>query len=145
MAHALQALALVAKRGTHERAWAHPERQRLREARCCHGHVAGRLGVALWEQQQRKDGLRETADGGVELTDAGREWLATLGVVALTPSAGQRLAGSLARQSFEHFVAEGWLRQRTNTRTNNRASGGYRVLGITPSGRRLLLPLLGLS
>jgi DNA-binding transcriptional ArsR family regulator len=29
VAHALQALALVAERGAHDRAWAHPERQRL--------------------------------------------------------------------------------------------------------------------
>ena len=110
---------------------------------------------ALWEQLQRKDGLRETAAGGVELTDAGREWLATLGVVAALPRAGQRLAygcldwserrdhmaGSLARQLFAHFVAEGWVRQRTKTRT----SGGHRVLDITPSGKRHLLPRLGLG
>lgn len=154
VAHALQALALVAERGAHDRAWAHPERQRLREARCCYGHVAGRLGVALWEQLQREDRLRETP-AGVELTDAGRAWLTTLGFSAPSARAGQRfaygcldwserrdhMAGSLARQLFEHFVAEGWLRQRTKTAT----AGGHRVLDITPSGKRHLLPKLGLG
>jgi DNA-binding transcriptional ArsR family regulator len=154
VAHALQALALVAERGTHDRAWAHPERQRLREARCCYGHVAGRLGVALWEQLQREGRLRDTASG-VELTDAGREWLATLGVYAAPARAGQRfaygcldwserrdhMAGSLARQVFEHFVAVGWVRQRTKSATG----GGHRVLDVTPSGKRRLLPLLGLG
>jgi DNA-binding transcriptional ArsR family regulator len=154
VAHALQALALVAERGAHDRAWAHPERQRLREARCCYGHVAGRLGVALWEQLQREDRLRDTASG-VELTDAGHAWLATLGFCAASPRAGQRLAygcldwserrdhmaGSLARQLFEHFVAQGWVRQRTKHST----SGGHRVLDITPIGKRELLPPLGLD
>ena len=154
VAHALQALALVAERGTHDRAWAHPERQRLRQARCCYGHVAGRLGVALWEQLQRDDRLLDTAMG-VEVTDAGRDWLATLGLQPTAPRAGQRLAygcldwserrdhmaGSLARQLFEHFVAQGWVRQRTKTTT----TGGHRVLDITPSGKRHLLPLLGLD
>ena len=153
VAHALQALALVAERGTHDRAWAHPERQRLREARCCYGHVGGRLGVALWQQLQCEDRLRESA-AGAELTEAGRAWLAQLGFAAEPARAGQRfaygcldwserrdhMAGSLARQLFEHFVAEGWLRPRTKTG----AGGGHRVLEITPSGRRRLLPRLGL-
>jgi DNA-binding transcriptional ArsR family regulator len=153
VAHALQALSLVAERNAHDRAWAHPERQRLREARCCYGHVAGRLGVALLEQLQREGRVRDTASG-VELTDAGREWLATLDFCAAPARAGQRfaygcldwserrdhMAGSLARQLFEHFVAQGWVRRRARTST----AGGHRVLDITPSGKRHLLPLLGL-
>ncbi len=124
------------------------------EPRCCYGHVAGRLGVALWEQLQRGDRLRDTA-AGVELTDAGRAWLATLGLQPTAARAGQRracgcldwserrdhMAGSLARQLFEHFVAEGWVRQRTARGSR----GGHRVLDITPSGKRRLLPLLGLD
>jgi DNA-binding transcriptional ArsR family regulator len=154
VAHALQALALVAERGTHDRAWAHPERQRLREARCCYGHVAGRLGVALWQQLQHDGRLRDT-EVGCELTDAGRAWLGTLGFVATPTRAGQRLAygcldwserrdhmaGSLARQLFEHFVARGWLRRRSAERSH----GGHRVLEITPRGRRELLPRLDLD
>ncbi len=154
VAQALQALALVAERGSHDRAWAHPERQRLREARCCYGHVAGRLGVALWEQLQRDGRLRET-DSGNELTDTGRAWLATMDFVAPPARSAQRLAygcldwserrdhmaGSLARQLFAHFVAQGWLRQRRSGAT----AGGHRVLEITPTGRRQLLPLLGLE
>ncbi len=154
VAHALQALALVAERETHDHAWAHPQRQRLREARCCYGHVGGRLGVALWQQLQAADRLRESA-GGVELTDAGRAWLAELGFSAAPARAGQRfaygcldwserrdhMAGSLARQLFEHFVAEDWLRQRIKTGDG----GGQRALEITPSGKRRLLPWLGLG
>lgn len=154
VAHALQALALVAERGAHDRVWAHPERQRLRQARCCYGHVAGRLGVALWEQLQRDERLRETA-AGVELTQAGCAWLATLDFTSVPVRAGPRfaygcldwserrdhMAGSLARQLLEHFVAQGWVRKRSGSTT----TGGHRVLDITPSGRRHLLPKLGLA
>jgi DNA-binding transcriptional ArsR family regulator len=154
VAHALQALALVAERGAHDRAWAHPERQCLREARCCYGHVAGRLGVALWEQLQHDDRLRDTPCGA-ELTDAGCAWLATLGFTPAPARAGQRyaygcldwserrdhMAGSLARQLFEHLLAQGWVRQRTKGST----VGGHRVLDITPRGRRELLPRLELG
>jgi DNA-binding transcriptional ArsR family regulator len=150
VAHALQALALVAERGTHDQAWAHPERQRLRDARCCYGHAAGRLGVALWEQLKRDGRLR---DDGADLTDAGRRWLEDLGFAPAPPRAGQRfaygcldwserrdhMAGSLARQLLDHFLAQGWVRKQSG------AAGNHRVLEVTPRGRRDLLPKLGLG
>ena len=46
VAHALEALAMVAERSSHDRAWSAPARLRLREARCCYGHLAGRRSVA---------------------------------------------------------------------------------------------------
>jgi DNA-binding transcriptional ArsR family regulator len=155
VAHALQALALVAERGTHERVWAHPERARLRDARCCYGHLAGRVGVALWAQLQREGRLAETSDG-VALTPAGERWLAELGFVPAPVRPGQRLAygcldwserrdhmaGSLARQLLDHFVAAGWLRRRA---PGGARPGGHRVLDVTVSGRRELLPRLGVD
>ena len=48
VAHALEAIALIAERRTHTAAWANnPTRQRLRFARCCYGHLAGKLPKAL--------------------------------------------------------------------------------------------------
>jgi DNA-binding transcriptional ArsR family regulator len=153
VAHALQALALVAERGTHDRAWSHPERQRLREARCCYGHAAGQLGVALWAQLNQPQRLQDTAAGAV-LTDTGRRWLDDeLGFTPTPLRAGQRLAygcldwserrdhmaGSLARQLLDHFVAQGWVRRSSGV------SGNHRVLELTPRGRRQLLPKLGLG
>ncbi len=43
VAHALEAVALIAERRTHTATWANPTRQRLRFARCCYGHLAGLL------------------------------------------------------------------------------------------------------
>jgi DNA-binding transcriptional ArsR family regulator len=149
VAHALTALALVAERQTHAASWTHPERARLREARCCYGHVAGRLGVALLAALQQHGGLAPASDGWV-LTPEGETWLAGLDFKAEPAARKQRfaygcldwserrdhLAGSLARQLLHHFVAQGWLR---------RAADGDRALTPTPSGRRRLLPYLGLA
>jgi DNA-binding transcriptional ArsR family regulator len=154
VAHALQALALVAERGTHETAWRHPERAPLREARCCYGHLGGRLGVALHDRLVRGGGLRE-GERGFELTEAGRAWLGAVGLHEVPrATASQRLAygcldwsersdhlaGSLARALLAHFLAQGWLRH-----AGADGRGGHRALQVTPTGRRQLLPLLGLG
>jgi hypothetical protein len=150
VAQALQGLALLAERGTHDRHWASPQRQRLRYARCCYGHLAGHLGVELLACLQREDRLCEAA-GGYALTDAGQAWLTGLGFV-VTPSASaggvatrfaygcldwserrDHLAGSLARQLLDHFVAKAWLR---------RGPKGDRALVPTMAGQRHLLPYL---
>lgn len=144
VAHALEALALVAERGVHERAWAHPERKRLRMARCCYGHLAGRLGVSVFETLQEGEHLRPTPDG-FELTVSGREWLEDLGMHASPPNVRRRfayrcldwserrdhLAGQLADEMYQHFTAQGWLR---------RTAG--RAVELTATGQQVLLPRL---
>ncbi|MBG6079090.1 DNA-binding transcriptional ArsR family regulator [Rubrivivax gelatinosus] len=145
VAHALEALALIAERDEHDRAWAPPERTRLRLARCCYGHLAGKLGVSLFDALQRQHGL-ESTPSGFELTAAGRAWLEGLGMNPGAPSSRRRfayrcldwserrdhLAGQLADELYQHFTAKGWLR---------RTSG--RAVEITVSGQRELLPSLG--
>lgn len=144
VAHALEAMALVAERDGHDRAWAHPERQRLREARCCYGHLAGRLGVQVFDALQRDGRLAAAADG-YALTDAGRSWLGELGMSPGSATSRRRfayrcldwserrdhLAGQLADEIYRHFVAAGWLR---------RSAG--RAVELTPVGRQELLPRL---
>lgn len=145
VAHALEALALVAERDSHDRAWVHPERQRLREARCCYGHLAGRLGVRLFDALLADDKLKAVS-GGFELTASGRAWLDVLGLQPLPQSSRRRfayqcldwserrdhLAGQLADELYEHFTARNWLRR-----------AGGRVVEVTPQGQRELLPHLG--
>lgn len=144
VAHALEALALVAEAGARDSAWARPERTRLREARCCYGHLAGRLGVRLFETLLERQGLQAEANG-YRLTDAGVAWLAGLGVSPPPPTAKRRyayacmdwserrdhLAGQLADELFAHCMAQGWMRR-----------GEGRAVVLTPAGRRHLLPRL---
>ena len=145
VAHALEALALVAERDVHDRAWAQPARQRLRFARCCYGHLAGRLGVALFDALRAERRLAAADDGGFSLSAAGREWLASIGLEPASPSGRRRfaypcldwserrdhLAGQLADELYLHLVARGWLR---------RDDG--RAVALTASGERELLPRL---
>ena len=144
VAHALEALAVVAERATHAHAWEHPARKRLRFARCCYGHLAGELGVQLFGTLQSVQGLKTTPDG-FELTDAGSSWVAGLGLQLKPRSPGRRfaypcldwserrdhLAGQLADELLQHLLSKSWVR---------RADG--RALDLTPTGARELLPLL---
>jgi DNA-binding transcriptional ArsR family regulator len=144
VAHALEALALVAERNEHDRAWAQPARQRLRYARCCYGHLAGGLAITVFDALQREGRLQPAANG-YELTAAGRQWLAGLGMEPTAPSGRRRyaypcldwserrdhLAGQLADEIYQHFTQAGWLRRGTG-----------RAVEMTPSGQRELLPRL---
>jgi DNA-binding transcriptional ArsR family regulator len=151
VAHALEALAMVAERSSHEREWSAPARLRLREARCCYGHLAGRRGVALLERLLAH-GWLVAADDGFTLTDAGVAGLAELGfdAAALSNKPGasasyriaypcldwserrDHLAGKLASGLLTHFIERGWLRR----------VGGERALELTPPGLQALAPLL---
>ena len=144
VAHALEALALVAERDAHDAAWAHPERRRLRDARCCYRHLAGRLGVQLFDALRADVRLR-VGSGGFELTESGIAWLAGIGLHPAPPSSRRRfayacldwserrdhLAGQLADELLAHCIERAWLR---------RAQG--RAIELTPEGRRELMPAL---
>jgi DNA-binding transcriptional ArsR family regulator len=151
VAHALEALALVAERGSHEAAWARPARARLREARCCYGHLAGRAGVALLAHLQ---GARWLAGGSsaagpvFTLSDTGAQGLSSWGLdgpawqLRLAGGGARRqaypcldwserrdhLAGPLASALLDQFVARGWLRRHA----------GERALDATPQGHSAL-------
>ncbi|WP_242671338.1 ArsR/SmtB family transcription factor [Hylemonella gracilis] len=144
VAHALESLALVAERDVHEREWARPERERLRQARCCYGHLAGALGVRLFDSLLQREGLRASPEG-FDVSEAGRAWLAELGYTPSAPTRKRRyayrcldwserrdhLAGQLADGLLQHFLERGWLRRGTG-----------RAIELTPTGQQALLPRL---
>ncbi len=150
VAHALEALAMVAERSSHDRAWSAPARLRLREARCCYGHLAGRRGVALLDRLLALGWLEDAPDG-YALTDAGVAGLAQLGFDAATLRAGashriaypcldwserrDHLAGKLASGLLSHFIERGWLRR----------IGSERALELTPPGQQALAPLVAID
>lgn len=147
VAHALEALAMVAERSSHDRTWAAPARLRLRDARCCYGHLAGRCGVALLERLLAQGWLVDSADG-YALTDGGVAGLGGLGfdATALRADAPHRiaypcldwserrdhLAGKLASALLAHFIDRGWLRR----------IGSERALELTPPGQEALASLV---
>ncbi len=144
VAHALEALALIAERDTVSTRWERPAYKPLKCARRCYGHIAGELGVAQFEMLMRCGYLQPT-DKGLQLTNAGSMYLAALGV---TPPAKtttrlaypcmdwserkDHLAGTLAKALLAHYLQKDWLRSVTESR----------ALRVTPLGERELLPLL---
>jgi DNA-binding transcriptional ArsR family regulator len=152
VAHALEAVALIAERRTHNAAWANPTRQRLRFARSCYGHLAGQLGVELFSQLLSKEWLSPVGDGYF-LTAQGKVGLTALGFSVdgfdKAPAfSTQRLAyrcldwserrdhiaGKLPKALLMHCLEKGWLRRYE----------GERALEITPPGRQHLETLLPL-
>lgn len=144
VAHALEALAVVAERSSHERLWEHPARKRLRFARCCYGHLAGELGVKLLAALHARAGL-VTSQEGFDLTKDGVAWLANMDLQPKAATGTRRyaypcldwserrdhLAGQLADELLTHFLQKGWVR---------RADG--RALELTPLGTQVLVPML---
>ncbi len=146
VAHALEALALVAERGTHTQAWSTPAKQRLRYARCCYGHLAGQVGVGVFQALLDKAWLEEV-EGGYAVSPTGAKGLTALGLDgdlwARRSALGGRgvaygcldwserrdhLAGKLASELLNHFIGKGWLRKQP----------GDRALEVTPPGKLAL-------
>ena len=149
VAHALEALAMVAERSSHARSWASPARARLRFARCCYGHMAGQFGVAVYSGLLRQGWLVPRDEGGHAVTEAGAKALTSLGLDGgawLRRTHGgagaarvaygcidwserrDHLAGPLAVALLVRFVDCGWLRRQP----------GERALQWTPTGHQAL-------
>ena len=148
VAHALEALALIAERDTVSTRWERPAYKPLKCARRCYGHMAGELGVAQFEMLQRCGYVRPTDNNelrGLQLTNAGSMWLAALGITLPAKNTTRlaypcmdwserkdHLAGTLAKALLGHYLQKGWLRSDVDSR----------ALHVTPLGGRELLPLL---
>ena len=149
VAHALEALAMVAERSSHVRTWAHPSRTRLRFARCCYGHMAGQFGVAVMHGLLDQGWLTPRDEGGFAVTEPGAQALGALGLDGaawLRRSRGgasaarvaygcidwserrDHMAGPLAVALLALFLERAWLRK----------PPGDRALEWTPAGRKAL-------
>ena len=144
VAHALEALSLVAERDTVSARWQRPSYKPLKHARRCYSHMAGELGVAQFEMLMRRGHL-QPGEQGLRLSEAGRAWTEELGVTLPHRTDARfaypcmdwserrdHLAGSLSKALLEHYLEQHWL-------TADRSS---RALSLTPKGERVLLPLL---
>jgi len=146
IAHALEALSLVAERSAGADKWEHGAYKPLKAARTCYSHLAGELGVRLYEGLLKR-GTLTPCDGHFVLSDAGRDELVQLGVPLPDSGAGTRrfafpcldwserrdhLAGSLAVALLDHGMTQRWLRR----------IEGSRALSLTPTGAKALAPWL---
>jgi DNA-binding transcriptional ArsR family regulator len=119
-------------------------------ARRCYDHLAGRLGVSLYDALAERDAIQPQPDGSVELGPQAARVLGSIGVDVETLEAGRRrfafgcldvterrahLGGALGEAVFAAAVAKGWVEP----------AGDRRALTVTPAGTRGLKRALGIS
>ena len=119
---------------------------RLRSARTCYDHLAGRLGFELMGSLLDR-GVLSGGDGRYELTDRGRDYLTELGVDIrfgrrpvvryCVDWSEQRhhLGGALGRAILERFLAARWI---------SRVPRG-RAVAVTAEGRTALADRFGVD
>ncbi len=128
VARVLEALmGLAAKRGQ-LRTRTGPRDPEMRFARVCYNHLAGDLGVALFDALKRDQALMVGVDG-LELTQTGQQQIDALGIhvdpKGRAPLCREcldwserrsHLAGRLGRAILDHLYSEGWAERVADSR-----------------------------
>jgi DNA-binding transcriptional ArsR family regulator len=149
VAQAMEQLAAIRPPDTVRRKALSPEARRLRFARCCYNHLAGRLGVALTQALEVSSYIVPAADKRYDVTPSGARWLGALGLslAALEPASRglarqcldwtereHHLGGPLGVALTRVLCEQGWLRR-----------AGGREVKVTAQGRQELLRRLGID
>ena len=121
-------------------------RERLARARTCYDHLAGRLGVAVFDAMAQRRLVRP----GSGVTTAGERWFVGLDIDLAALREARRpvfrecldwterrphLAGSVGAALCDRFVERQWVRRPDRTRR----------LEVTATGQRALTELLGIE
>lgn len=144
VAHMLETMMGVAVRAGHKRTRQGPADNALRHARVCYDHLAGEMGVALFDALMRRGVLAQKAEA-VRLTADGAQMLRKFGIDPQAPSRRplcltcldwsmrrSHLAGRLGAELLDQIFARGWARRDKKSRA---------VL-FTPKGERDFAKLL---
>ena len=149
VARLLEGIMQLAVSGTAPAPATGPRDPRMRFARTCYDHLAGRLAVALADRLVEERAVVIEEDTAL-LTDRAPAVLASLGLDGVTQAQGSgkrpacrpcldwgerrmHLAGQLGALLCSHCLREGWLLQGANSRT----------LELTPRGARAFRDWLG--
>jgi len=150
VARMIESLMLLAAeaRPAARRAVTGPRDEKMRVARTCYDHLAGRLGVGIAQAMADRGYIEFAEDAGLVTAD-GERFLARLGVALGTPERTSRplcrlcldwserrphLAGRLGAALCSHCLHQGWIRRRADGR----------ALDITPAGARAFHEVFGL-
>ena len=141
--HLLETMMGVAARRGHIRTRTGPKDPALRRARVCYDHLAGDLGVRLFDSLIGSGAL-DQADDALTLTSRGRSVVRDFGIDPDTLTAGRRplcracldwsarrthLAGALGAALLQRVYALGWARR----------EGSSRVVAFTRQGEARFL------
>ena len=146
MLESVMTVAAVQMPARHGRA--SPLDERMRTARSCYDHIAGRLGVAIADTLMARQYVVLGEDGG-EVTDAGAAFLAQFGADAAQCRRSRRafcrpcldwserrwhIAGAVGAALLSRCLELGWLARERDTR----------ALEITDKGRHGFAEIFGL-
>ena len=149
VAHAIEVLASIAPAMPVKSLTQESAMERLRRARSCYDHLAGRLGVAVTEALDNLHALT-IEPASCRVTARGERLFKTIGVDLETVRAGRRifaracldwterrphLAGALGAALLESFIRNDWVRRDARDRS----------LRITPQGRSDLAGTFGIT
>lgn len=130
VASLLEQLMGVAERNNAQRPRTGPKEPALRRARVCYDHLAGELGVAVYDSFIKRGWLMPT-DQQLELTPLGKAGLERLGIVCDAKSKSRRplcnscldwsvrrhhLAGALGQRVLQHCFEQKWAKRLTDSR-----------------------------
>ncbi|PVM87190.1 transcriptional regulator [Caulobacter endophyticus] len=149
VAHAIEALSAIAAPVRSLEIPRSPKARALRDARCCYGHLAGRLGVKVADALVERGLLAPADDKLYEVTEEGRAWFGELGIEVSTLSSPRgvarrcldwterrhHLAGPLGVKLLAAMSARGWLAPEDKGR----------AVRLTPKGASSLRDLLDVS
>lgn len=122
----------------------------LRIARSCYDHLAGALGVALYDRWTMLDWITTTGDGSCDLTPLGRTRLEAWGIDVNAASGARRrfafacvdwserrphLAGALGAAVLHRLLGQKWVARDLDSR----------VLRVTAVGRREMASRFGVT
>lgn len=143
----LESLMGVAFRAGAVRLNTSPREPALRKARVCYDHLAGELGVVVYEALLRRGALRRTGDA-LRITPQGRAWFAEIGIAVDSIEQRRRtlcrpcldwserrahLAGGLGAALFDRIERLGWARRARDSR----------IVMFSVAGERSLRRMLG--
>jgi DNA-binding transcriptional ArsR family regulator len=149
VAHAIEALSVLAVNGAPRHRPTGPRDEAVRFARTCYDHLAGRLGVAVtWRLVEM--GYLDADDKNFHLTDAGTAAMENLGIDVERLQARRRavarrcldwserrphLGGALGAALLDRFESDGWIDRVKDSR----------AVTLTRAGRAGLAEALGLT
>lgn len=142
VAQLLEALMGVAFRTGAVRLRSSPREPALRKARICYDHLAGELGVQIYESLLKRNALAPGAEG-LTLTASGQRFFKKAGIDAEAVRGQRRtfcracldwserrhhLAGALGAALLERMMAQGWARQERESRVVNFSKAGEKAM-----------------
>ena len=149
VAHLLESLMGVAFRTGAVRARSSPREPALRHARVCYDHLAGEVGVRIYERLSERGALLRQGEA-LELTSTGERMFATLGIDVTALASQKRafcracldwserryhLAGALGAALLARFVELKWAKRARDSR----------VVTVTATGERELAKVFGVG